>query len=228
MATARENPLRAFISYSTKDKLTGAEVKAALSELGIECFLAHDDIRVSEEWKARIIDELRKASIFVPLLSKAFVESEWAPQEVGFIVARPEVLIIPLLLDSTIPFGFISHIQGRRYLAEAMTSEFFIETISNRFPRQLIPVLIDKMRGAVSFRKAEHLMKPLVPIFEQFDDSEIDAFVEASISNREIWDAALCRSEYLPRFIELHHKRIKRAKLKALAYQIEKGEWYQK
>jgi len=50
--------IKAFISYSSKDKKYGAAVRTALSEVNLESFLAHDDLRVSEEWKARILAEL--------------------------------------------------------------------------------------------------------------------------------------------------------------------------
>lgn len=221
----KSRPLRGFISYSTKDRHEGAEVKAALAELGVECFLAHDDLRVSEEWKARILVELKEADVFVPLLSRAFVASEWAPQELGFVFARPEVLIVPLMLDSTIPYGLISHLQGHRY-SDEITSDWFIEPIAKTFPRQLIPLLIKRMKGARSFRGAEGLMLPLVPLFDDFTDSEIEAFSEACISNHEIWNASLCASEYIPQFIELHRDRMKPKQLKALSHQIEHREVY--
>ncbi len=64
--------MKAFISYSTQDKKYGAAVKAVLEEINIESFLAHDDVMVSEKWKERILAELRKCEIFIPLLSENF------------------------------------------------------------------------------------------------------------------------------------------------------------
>src|ERR1035438_3292379 len=105
--------MRAFISYSVIDKQFAGGVKRALENLGVECFLAHEDIRVSEEWKDRILQELREADIFVTVLSERFKASEWCSQELGFIVSRPEVVIVPLSIDGTNPYGFISHVQGQ-------------------------------------------------------------------------------------------------------------------
>lgn len=59
---------RAFVSYSVEKKEAGGAVKACRGRFGYECFLAHDDIRVSEEWKARIRDELGTTDVFVALL----------------------------------------------------------------------------------------------------------------------------------------------------------------
>src|ERR1051325_3445317 len=104
---------RAFLSYSTVDRSLAAQVKAVLARAGISVFMAHDDLQVSEEWKARILQELAACDMFVPLLSKAFKASDWAPQELGYIVSRPSVAIVPLSVDGTTPFGFIGHIQSR-------------------------------------------------------------------------------------------------------------------
>lgn len=93
----------AFVSYSVEDKAMGAVAKACLETHGFDCFLAHDDLQVSEEWKDRILAELRQADVFVTLLSGAFVDSKWCAQEVGVIVSRPDVLIVPLSLDGTPP-----------------------------------------------------------------------------------------------------------------------------
>jgi hypothetical protein len=89
-------PIRAFVSYSTKDKLTGAAVKSILEGYDIECFLAHDDLEISAAWKDRILEELLRCDIFVPLLSAAFKASDWASQEIGVIAARNNVAVIPL------------------------------------------------------------------------------------------------------------------------------------
>src|SRR5207302_289258 len=71
------------------------------------------DLVVSEEWKARILEELKTADIFVCLLSKHFKASDWCPQELGFIITRPEMIIIPMSIDGTTSFGFINHIQSQ-------------------------------------------------------------------------------------------------------------------
>lgn len=46
----------AFISYSHEDRKYGAQAKSVLSEVGIEAFLAHEDLHVSDEWQKRILE----------------------------------------------------------------------------------------------------------------------------------------------------------------------------
>jgi hypothetical protein len=108
--------VHAFISYSTANKKWSSAVKSALSSVGFQGFLAHEDLQLSEEWKASIIHELKKANIFVALLSKEFKQSEYCSQEVGFIISRKKVLIIPLSIDGTMPYGFISLLNGAKMI----------------------------------------------------------------------------------------------------------------
>lgn len=218
--------LKAFISYSTLDRITGAEVKDILARFGIEGFLAHNDIHVSEEWKQRIVDELSKADIFIPLLSNNFKNSDWAPQELG-IAYMMDILIIPLTLDETIPFGFIDHIQGKAYPDnENILLNYLIKPIIVGFPQYMIPKVIEELGKAYNFRYAESVMELLVPYFGQFGREDIDKFVDFSIKNQQVWDAIKCKQEYIPEFITIHKDKIAADKLKILSYQIEKGQSY--
>lgn len=210
---------RAFVSYSVEKKAGGAAVKACLTEFGYSCFLAHDDLRVSEEWKRRILDELSAADVFVALLSKEFMASKWCGQELGFIVSRPEVLVIPLSLDGTTPYGFIEHLQGSKVTKNNLAA-VLEEVLFRKRPRQMVPAQVERVRNASSFRNAEALVLPLVPHFAQFTDEEVDAFAHAVAENGQVWDAADCRHDYLPTFVRVNGSRISpnvaRALLKVL------------
>jgi hypothetical protein len=216
----------AFISYSYADREYGAQAKRVLAEFDIEGFLAHEDLEVSEEWQARILAELRRCDLFVPLLSANFLASRWAPQEAGFIISRPEVLITPLSIDGTTPFGFLSHIQSRRIPSEGLTREFLIEPLATRLPRIALPALIRIAGAAKSFRDAESKVAPLVRFFPNFTPQEAQAFAEASITNGQIWAAALCRDDYLPKFAQAQGTNLDPKTLRALQYQLEHDERY--
>jgi len=220
------NRLKAFISYSTTDKAAGAEVKRALNAFGVDSFLAHNDLRISDEWKDRILEELTQCHIFVPLLSKAFRTSNWTQQETGIAVSRKGVLIIPLSLDGTVPFGFISHIQGKEVPESGAESSMFQDLLLEWFPRAIIPALIERAAEASSFRGAEALVEPLVDLFPVFSKKEANQFATAAVAKRQIWSADLCRTEYLPAFLKSQGKNISRKTLKALKYQIENDEHY--
>ena len=218
--------MRAFISYAHVERGYGAQAKSVLDEVGIEAFLAHDDLEVSDEWRERILEELRRCDLFVPLLSKNFLSSKWAPQEVGFIISRPEVVIAPLSIDGTIPFGFISHLQSRPIPTEGITRELLVEPLARRLPREILPSLIRIAGDARSFRDAEAKMRPLVPFFHEFTSEEAQALAEALVTNGQIWSAVLCRTEFLPQLIRDQGCDLNPKTLRALQYQIENDQRY--
>jgi hypothetical protein len=216
----------AFISYSHVDRAYGAQAKSVLAEVGIEGFLAHEDLEVSEEWRDRILKELRRCDLFVPLLSENFLSSKWAPQEAGFIISRPEVAIAPLSIDGTTPFGFLSHLQSGRITKEGITRELLVEPLARRIPRKILPGLIQIAGNAGSFRSAEAKMRPLVPFFPAFTPDEAQALAEASVRNAQIWSAAQCRTEYLPELMRSQGANIRPDTLRALQYQVKNDRWY--
>jgi len=125
----------AVISYAHVDRHFGAQAKAALAEVGIEAFLAHEDLVVSDEWRAHIVEALQRCILFVPLLSKAFLASQWAPQEAGFIVSRlPDVVVAPLSIDGTRSFGFLSHLQSPMIPAGGITRVVLVEPLARQLP----------------------------------------------------------------------------------------------
>jgi hypothetical protein len=218
--------MKAFISYSTKDKKYGATVKSAMAEIGIESFLAHDDLRVSEEWAERILVELKRCEIFTPLLSDAFRNSDWCGQETGIVVRRRAVLIIPLSIDGTMPYGFISHIQCQRIPASGLDPDMLLHAVAGKWPSLGIDILLDRVdRRAKDFRDAEKTIEPVVPYFKHFSNDQATRFARMAVDNAQIWLAKLCRERYLPEFLKTHSMTIPPSLFKALKYQVEKQEW---
>lgn len=213
--------VRVFISYSHQDRAYGAQVKTFLSEVGIEAFLAHEDLDVSDEWRERIIDELSRCDAFVPLLSASFLTSNWAPQEVGYIVSRPDVAVAPLSIDGTTPVGFLSKFQSRRIPKEGITREFLLVPLARRIPRKILPYLIRSAAEVHSFRSAEAAMAPLVSLFPFFTAEEAETLARAAVKNRQIWSATLCRDEYLPEFLRFQEPKLNPDTLRALRYQLK-------
>lgn len=217
--------LRGFLSYSVVDRHVAAAVKVALAELGVDAFMAHEDVQVSQQWRDRILSELNVMDVFLPLLSAAFRSSDWTAQEVGVAIGRPEVLIIPTSVDGTVPYGFIGAIQGRK-LPNPIAADFFREAIASRFPRVVVGSLIEALAGAGSWRGAEALFYPLLPYLATLTPDEAVALAKASTENAQIWDAALCRTAYLPDFIAKNKHHLPKGVLGPLQFQIDNASWY--
>lgn len=204
-----------FISYSSADKQRAAEVKTALAACGIDGFMAHDDIHVSQQWRDRILDELRRMQVFVPLLSSNFKTSDWTAQEAGAAVVRADVLIIPVSLDGTVPYGFLNHFQGRP-LPRPIHPAFFRDVLLMNRPHIVIETLIDELESAGTFRGAEALMQPLFPFFDKLTPAEAERIIDISIDNDQIWNASKCRGIYLPALLQAAQGKVPASKLQEL------------
>jgi hypothetical protein len=126
---------RAFISHSNVDRKTAVRVKKYLERLGVEVFMAHEDVGSRRDGDTVFLEELQDAGFLVAVVSKHFNRSVWAPQEVAIAVARG-ILIIPLCVDSTLPSGFIEELQGKR-LPRQIPPDFLTPPIGSQFPREL-------------------------------------------------------------------------------------------
>ena len=114
-----ECDLNAFISYSSEDKEIAGIVKNALSNIGINSFLAHEDITPSQEWQGEIVNKLNTCNIFVPIITKNFRESDWTSQESGAAFIK-EMDIVPISIKFPEkpfidPYGFISKYQALKW-----------------------------------------------------------------------------------------------------------------
>jgi hypothetical protein len=213
--------MKTFLSYATEDKVWGGYARMTLQALGMSPFLAHDDIEVSAEWQERIKQELSDSPIFVPILSSAFKASNWCSQETGWVASRQGVVVIPLSIDGTTSYGFISHIQSRRMKSSEDVDTTLAEVLLRRFPRIVIPHVIIRVQRARSFNAAETYMRPLLPHFASFELSDATSLAQAAIDNGQVWNAGDCRTQYLPQFLHLNRDRIPPDQFDALAAKIE-------
>ena len=89
---------RVFVSYSSRDLATAAQVKQWLTVAGVQVFLAEYSLAAGADLGEAILREIRTCDMFVLLWSTGAKESDWVPQEVG--VARGQgKLIVPVLLE---------------------------------------------------------------------------------------------------------------------------------
>ena len=218
--------MKAFISYSMADKNWPADTKKVLDRLGIESFMAHEDLVVSEEWKDRILKELKACDIFICLLSKNFKASDWCPQELGFIAARPKTVIIPLSIDRTVPFGFISHIQGQLVNDSLQIEDRIVNALLRKKLNIGVTVSIKRMLEVRDYRVAEDITRRLIPFFQKLSVEQANEIAAAAVKNSVVWDAGECASEILPKFLDKWDDKILARTAKALRFQITERTRY--
>ncbi|OGZ28564.1 MAG: hypothetical protein A2427_02365 [Candidatus Nealsonbacteria bacterium RIFOXYC1_FULL_40_7] len=117
LATYVGRTVRVFVSYSTEDKKFAGELKQQLEELGLEVFIAHEDINPSSDWQETILNNLKSTDIFMPVMTKNFHVSFWTDQESG-IAFGEEKFIMPIAVDGVVPYGFLGKFQAYRQNSE--------------------------------------------------------------------------------------------------------------
>ncbi len=108
-----ECPTGVFLSHKFEDAEFASSISAGLMQYGIEGFVAHNDIAVSDPWRGSIMDGLDTCDAFVALMHDKFHESEWCDQEVGWALGRhiPVLVVRPTSVSSPRNDGFIEQIQ---------------------------------------------------------------------------------------------------------------------
>lgn len=102
---------RMFVSHVSGEKRNAHRLKDCLLDHGVSCFVAHDDIKPTVEWRHEIEKALECMDGFVAMHTEGFSKSNWTQQEVGFALGRG-VKIISFKLDEEDPTGFLSHQQA--------------------------------------------------------------------------------------------------------------------
>lgn len=200
-----------FISYSVSDKVKAGVVQDLLNSMDIECFLAHEDIDISEEWQNRIVEELRACKAMVYLASKAATQSEWCLQETGIARLR-DIPFIPLSLDGDYPRGFVQCYQaGNTNKAKPekgprewdWTSIFLYRKLFPHFRNNVIRAYCERLRGPSSFASSEFSLAILEPLWKDMDAGELQAICQACLDqpNNQVIEAGYCRSELLPKLL---------------------------
>ena len=133
-----ENIVKIFISHSSKNKHDAKNIKNILRDFFpcIEVFVAHDDLQPTQNFNEDIIDKLKKCGLFILLVSKNIVDSNYVQQEIGMgrILNKR---ILPICLDDTIPEGFIRQIQG---IKKPKLGDYLLKTIIEQlnFPTSIL------------------------------------------------------------------------------------------
>ena len=199
IAAPANNPnKKVFISYSVKDKEFAGKIKNILNYVGLESFLAHEDIDVSQEWADKILEEINHSSIFICLLSCNFLDSDYCLQETGIAASRDGVCIIPLSLDGSIPPGFLSKIQSSRIDPERPKIEDLLPAFIKYDKKLANRVLIDTIKSAPNYRSAESYCQLIKPILDELSDNEVAILIEACEENGQVYDAVWCAQAFFP------------------------------
>ncbi len=193
----------AFISYQTDDKVAAGGLKKELSRIGITSFLAHEDIEVSEEWRSKILAELKNTELFICLLSKSYLKSAWCVQEAGIAAFRNDLLVVPLSLDGTIPMGFLGYIQSAKVAPEYVSLTDIAPALLKAKTAKGLSTLVELIGASYNYRNAEKSFAVIFPALNELAPEHGKRLLELSHSNDQIHHAGLCAKIYIPKAIEV-------------------------
>lgn len=206
----------AFVSYQTDDRHTAGAIQCILERVGIRSFLAHEDIEVSEEWRVRILEEIAAADIFICILSKSYIKSQWCTQESGIAAFRKDLIVIPLSIDGTVPQGFLGNIQAAKIDPENVNIEDLLPGLQKRDFAMGISVITELIRSSGGYRVAEENFELILPHLEKLTLEQGKALLQASVENNQVHDAAKCGNSYIPRVLKLFGKTLSNKERKFL------------
>lgn len=189
----QDRGLRLFLSHLAAHQRDVGQVASWLSLHGIDAFVAHSTIEPSLEWQDVIEAALRSCRAMVVFLHNGFHESNWCDQEVGYVLARPDVPVLPLKFDLD-PYGFLGKVQAANCngLGPIVVTHRIIDWLM-RTPSlrdSTINSLVYAFENSQSFDNTRHLLEELeaVPVLTQEQLWRLDA---ASTENRQIREALI-------------------------------------
>lgn len=190
--------MRTFISYQTSEKHVARKIQIILKDVGIESFLAHEDIHVSEEWRIKILEEIGKADIFVSIWSEEYYKSFWCIQESGIASFRDHMTIIPLSIDGSIPQGFSGNVQSTKIDADTISITDLLPGIVKANFDYGVKLILAIIENSGSYRNAESNFRLVLPYVNKMSHEQIKNLLEISLENDQILYASECLKEYLP------------------------------
>lgn len=186
-----------FISYERTDKVIVENLERAFLDLEFTVF--YDKyIPAGKDFRPPIIENIRNAFFFIPIISINFNKSDWANQEVGFAFSLNK-LTLPISIDDTSPKGFIRDIQAynlKDYLKNINRSNYIdynaiaMDLLSNAISSEncgeyLKNKLIKELILSGGFNKSNTLA-PILFCSNNFSESELSQIFDVYIENDQV------------------------------------------
>ena len=190
-----------FLSHSHLDLDMVKVFAEELKLYGFKVFVAHSDIRVSDEWLKVIEKELNSCKIFIAFLTANFKESNWCDQESG-IAYMNNMKIIPLNCDGkTNSYGFINKYQARPLLYKVKDQDKYEDYKFRAEVKEIVGVLmnepeiskyvknsiLEKMRYIYHYHDSDCIFSYILNL-QPFSEEEFRNIIITSNANDQIYD----------------------------------------
>jgi len=180
-------PIEVFLSHADGDKRLARKIANFLKPYDIRVFVAHDDIDAGDNWEEVLVKKIHECDVFLILLSENFHKAHYTDHEVG-IARGLNKPVIPMRIDSTEPYGFISKTQARKIdLEDEAEIKKLVDKMTSLTEkgRSAIDKLIKELRDAGNFYQANSISGELFS-YSKFSDKQINDIAEAYLDNNQI------------------------------------------
>jgi len=193
-----------FLSHSNKQKELAGQLKRGLeNSIKCEIFLAHDDLEGGEDWAEGIRNRIKNCGYFLVLLSEEYHNSKYTDQEAGIAYAYDKP-IIPISIDGTIPYGFMSKYQPIKAptLNKTTIHEIAKQIINKDIPmKERLDYYIQLLTNSYSFNNAIFL-SDLLPYDYEYSKEQINKLARIMIQNDQVYGCVKAR----PRIVFILNK----------------------
>lgn len=156
-------PLFIFASHLSAERRFVGAIREELERFGVTLFVAHDSIPDDATWQQEIEKALDTADAGLVFLHPGFKESDWCPQEVGWLLGR-HVPVMALNFGVT-PYGPLGKLQAGP--ERSTVPQLIAEKVLDRLTKQesllggLVASLVKAMQQSGSFNRTDRIWKYL-------------------------------------------------------------------
>lgn len=186
-----------FISHKDSFKRTANEIKESLTYYGISSFVAHEDIKPSEEWIKEIEKALFSMDALLALLSDGFSGSVWTNQEVGVAFGRGKFILSVRLEED--PQGFVGKFQALRPKeknVDKLCSQITAHLLNHsKTQEKMIASYFSAIRNTASFAESEKWAE-LLPSIKNVNENQVNILMNAYNDNSQAYDCFLLNGRH--------------------------------
>lgn len=183
--------LRLFLSHVSRIKVETSALKSALWSLGIDCFVAHEDIEPSSDWIREIEFALRSMHAFCALITADYNASKFCDQEVGYALGRAAPVV--LVSYDQVPYGLM----GKQQAAKGKLSEpseaagriFDVLAKQEQLTPMLVEGLVQSLEHAPSFLSAKASTNKVVDVGGNLSNEQVLRLLVAARDNSQVREA---------------------------------------
>lgn len=91
-----KRPIKVFLSHSEADSGVARKVRDQLTHYSTSSVFTNADLSAGENWQAKLERELKRADVFIAVLTPQAVSSNWVLQELGaaWSLEKPIIAVV--------------------------------------------------------------------------------------------------------------------------------------